>query len=1106
MPISSRPIDAVQAPQIAVTLLGEFTVSVNGVAIDASRWKHKHPRLLWQMLCLAPGHCVSRDEAAEALWPQAGVQASSNRLYHTLHTLRGVFSDAGVADARRLIALQGGTLRLDAGVQLELDVERFRQAVDDARTHHGSDAAMALFEKAQALHGDGLALPPAAGDWFARHREALLREQLWVLEQLVQHYQAAGQPDAVLPAAQALARLEPANEAAHRRLIEVYDAQRRPDLVAQQYAACSRHLRRASGAQPSPAMRQWVERIVARSGEQAALQAEPTRACATPRYAAPARATPLLGREAELEALQRLLLQDDGARLVTIVAAGGIGKTRLAAALAELVQDDFADGVCFVALGEVPRLSLLAERVCQALGVSTSAQPAADVLMGVLASQQRLLVLDRCEHLSGAAPLLTMWLQAAPRLCIVATSQCALRSRAEQVYELLPLSVRSPLAAVELFASAARLAGAPVDARRDEVAIRSVCERVGGNALAIELAGAQLPNVPLAAMAAALETPLRMLAGASAQVDSRLTSLQATIAWSVSLLTPSEARLLALLCVFAMPFGVDDAHAVVGSVFDQASVQSGLRTLLHRHLLSSNTDPSQCSLKRFAMSDGVREFLRARAAADPDAPRVGAAHAEHFGSVMLRVWACSEKGELTLARPVFLAAVAEIDAALQWMREHGDVEVYLHRCWQYGHVQNCLGAVQACTELMRHAVQLPMRSDAARHHGARCATLLGVAHELAGDLREATKAALQARRLARSLDDSELDCRTAMRLARLYMTERRVDRAMALIDLSLRKSHSLERPVRERFMLCWMQGECFETRGQHAQALAATERALDCAHEMQHALLIGHVSGLLALVAIEQGHLTQAERTIDDMRLLSLARLSSVEGFNLALVSGMLAFERCSFDQAARHFDRALEFCQTGAATMTLTARLWQEFTLIETGQASRITALGNLTEAELTQADRLTITCIHARAYRVALQAEQGSWAAVRLSIENFEDYVRPTGNALWASVLAGGAALAVLCIGERKLARHLLDLAQWLQARIGVVPTPRQRASWARTQARVNDAPDKAVSAEAAALMPQLVRLSHDLPRWCGFTEGPAVLPSPPGERTARRLPVAA
>jgi DNA-binding SARP family transcriptional activator/predicted ATPase len=1093
------------ACRLVVTLLGEFSVSVDGVAIDAKCWKHKHPRLLLQMLCLAPGHRVSRDEAAEALWPQAGVQASSNRLYHTLHTLRGIFGRAGVSDARQLVQLQGGTIRFDANLQLDLDVDRFRQAVASARACNGSDAALAHLEHARTIHHGALSLPADAGEWLAPHQQALQRDRVWVLEQLAQRYRAAGRGEEAVHACQDLVQAEPSNEGAHRTLIELYDASGRSDLALQQYTACSRYLRRDLGTLPSPSTRQLADRIVARASERAALAVAATGAPARQRYTAPQRATPLLGRQDDIDDLQGLLAQEGGARLITIVAAGGIGKTRLAAALTEQVQECFADGVCFVALGDVPRASLLAERICQALGLATSAQPADELLMNALAPQHRLLVLDRCEHLSDATPQLTKWLQAAPSLRIVATSQCALKSRAERVYELQPLSVRAPQAAVELFASAARLAGVDLDARAEEASIRSVCERVGGNALAIELAAAHLPQVPLAAMESALRAPLGVLASTPADGDLRHASLQATIAWSVSLLAPAQARLLGLASVFVMPFTAEDAHEVLGSVLDQAGVQQGLRNLLERHLLGSSTDPADANLRRFAMSDGVREFGRAKAAADPDWPRVEAAHAKHFAGLVQRAWDGIESAQMAVSRSVFLVAGAEIDATLRWLRQHGDVEACLHRSWQYGQVQKCFGAARASIDQLREAVTLPMHSDAERYHGARCNSMLSSSFEFGGDLHAAVQPARRARRLARSLDDADLDCRTAGRLARLWLVQRRVDQALALVNQTLRIRQGTERGTGRVFLL-WVQGDCFGTRGQYAQAIAATELAIDCAHEAQHALLTGHMLEVLAYLAAEHGNLTQADRALDEARLLSSVHLSTIEAFNLALISGMLAFERCAFDQACGHFDEALGICQTGVPSMTLTAQLWLEFTLLETGRASGIKVLRDLPESELENADHLTITCINARAYRVALQAEQGRWAEVRSSIEHLQDYVRPVGNPLWASVLMEGVAVAALCVGNRALAQRLFGLAQRLQAHIDMAPTPRRMAGWRRLRARLDNAPNKVVSAEGAALMPLLVQLSHDVPRWCGLAEEAATSPSVLGEHEMQGSSIAA
>ena len=381
-----------QIDKIASSLLGEFSVSVNGAPVEAERWKLKHPRLLWLMLCLSPGHRVSRDEAAEALWPQASVQASSNRLYHTLHTLRGIFSNVGLADARQLVQLQAGTLWLDAGVPLDLDVQRFALAMAAARACSDSEAALAHLECAHEIHRGALALPAAAGEWFAPHDQALRRDRLWLLEQLARRYEAADRSDDAMRVGQALVQAEPSNEAAHRRLMALHHAQGRHDLVAQQYTACSRSLRRHLGIEPSAATQALMQRSVVKAARE--VPAPSQRA----RYEAPLRSSPLLGRETDLTVLQRWLL-DDGARLITLTAAGGVGKTRLSAALAERVQEHFSDGVHFVALGTQSQPSRLAERICQSLSIATTGQPAEQVLPAALATRHLLLVLDCFEHL-----------------------------------------------------------------------------------------------------------------------------------------------------------------------------------------------------------------------------------------------------------------------------------------------------------------------------------------------------------------------------------------------------------------------------------------------------------------------------------------------------------------------------------------------------------------------------------------------------------------------------------------------------------------------------------------------------------------------------------
>jgi predicted ATPase len=386
-----------------------------------------------------------------------------------------------------------------------------------------------------------------------------------------------------------------------------------------------------------------------------------------------------------------------------MVAAGGIGKTRLAAALAEQVQDHFADGVHFVALGDVQQPSRLAERICQALALSSAAPSADQALADGLAQRHTLLVLDRFEHLVEAAPKLAQWLQAAPRLHIVVTSPCALKSRAERVYELQALWVRCKPAAVELFVRTAAHAGVQVHQPSHERLIRRVCERLGGNALAIELAAAQLRSVPLAALPQALQQPLQLHVEKSFDDEPQHASLQATIGWSVSLLAAGEARLLAMLSVFAGDFSADDAQAVAGSFFDTIALHGMLRTLLDRHLLAPGIEPgepaeaaeaAESAARRFAMPDMIHHFVYRQARAHPEWPQWRSAHAQHFIALARHAFEAVQTGQTGQARPIFRAAAVDIERALRWMREHAGAQAYLGSCWQHAALRLTLGQVR----------------------------------------------------------------------------------------------------------------------------------------------------------------------------------------------------------------------------------------------------------------------------------------------------------------------------------------------------------------------------------------------------------------------------
>jgi DNA-binding winged helix-turn-helix (wHTH) protein len=265
----------------------------------------------------------------------------------------------------------------------------------------------------------------------------------------------------------------------------------------------------------------------------------------------PLQSSSFIGRQRELAEL-RVRLRERA--LVTLVGAGGVGKTRTALKLAESLLDDFPDGVFLLELAPLTEDSRVAEALCRLLGVpATGDRPADEVAVAMLRRKTMLLVLDNCEHvLGGAAPLVAAILRQCPHMRILATSREALSVPGEAVFQMPTLDVPAPSAtltaeaalrsdAVRLFAErAADALGAYTLSDEDAQAVATICRRLDGVPLATELAAARLRMLKPAEIAARLENVFRLLTGGSRTALPRQQTLRATIDWSFSLLSATD--------------------------------------------------------------------------------------------------------------------------------------------------------------------------------------------------------------------------------------------------------------------------------------------------------------------------------------------------------------------------------------------------------------------------------------------------------------------------------------------------------------------------------------------------------------------------------------
>ncbi len=306
----------------------------------------------------------------------------------------------------------------------------------------------------------------------------------------------------------------------------------------------------------------------------------------------PMRSTRLFGRHEVVESLRKDL---ERTRLLSIVGAGGIGKTAVALAVAEPLQPLMKDGAVFIDLAPLRDADLLPTAVATALGLPMQALDMQGPLCEYLRDRQMLLVLDNCEHVvDAAADCVNRILACAASVKWLVTSREPLLVQGERVRRLpglavpppgLPLNATDALAypAVQLFATRAaeRLMGYTLtDCEAPLVA--EICRRLDGLALAIEFAATRLDAFSVASILQQLDDRFRLHLGRRAGPE-RQRTLMATLAWSYSLLSSDEARLLREVSIFAGPFDTRSAAAAAGISMGDAS--EGLAQLAAKSLL-----------------------------------------------------------------------------------------------------------------------------------------------------------------------------------------------------------------------------------------------------------------------------------------------------------------------------------------------------------------------------------------------------------------------------------------------------------------------------------------------------------------------------------------
>jgi predicted ATPase/serine/threonine protein kinase/DNA-binding CsgD family transcriptional regulator len=673
----------------------------------------------------------------------------------------------------------------------------------------------------------------------------------------------------------------------------------------------------------------------------------------------PAPLTPLLGREREVAAACTLLRRPE-VRLVTLTGTGGVGKTRLATAVATELLADFPDGVFLVSLAPISDPALVIPTIAQALDVKESGvRPLLEILTADLRDKRLLLCLDNFEQLLEASPRLSDLLARCPYLTLLVTSRAVLHVQGEHEFPVPPLAVPdlTPLpstaslpdyAAVALFLERAQAVQPTFQLTSANARpVAEICVRLDGLPLAIELAAARIKLLSPQALLARLSQRFAVLTSGARDAPGRQQTLHNTIEWSYQLLDTTEQRLLRRLSVFVGGCMLEGVEAVCAALDGEATgVVDGVSSLLDKSLLQRIEQERQAS--RLVMLETIREYGWEELAESGELEASRQAHAHYYLQL-------AEEAEREL-RGVQAAEALErlerehdnLQAVMQWFLERGElghnIELALRlggalwRFWNvHGHwsegrafLERALAdskgvAVPVQVKALRAAAKLAdNQGDTDRAEAlyeerlALCRGLgdtggmalslriLGMIAYGKGSLEVAYAQAEEALALFREVGDKEGIAQSLAEIAHVLREQGEYARAIALHEEALALFREAENMVSTAKSHICVAEMLFFSQGDPARVRTLLEEGLVLSRELGYKANIAWSFALLGRLALSEGDAALARSLVEES--LELYReLGDREGIGKSLFAlGRVAESLGDYASAHAHCEESL--------------------------------------------------------------------------------------------------------------------------------------------------------------------------------------------------------